>query len=146
MRQRIWRRAGMSVAGVLPGLAHAQAGAAPPWLAVLPDVLCALAALLLAGFGLWLLYLALVGEKSGDVSIRRHAGGFGGSSTGWHLSMSLARLLTGLTLVLLALALAMARLPVKDDAKADAVPGEARAASSAASTAASSASAAASAK
>jgi hypothetical protein len=128
MRQRIWARFGMGMASALPASGRAQAGTAPTWFTALPDVLCGLAALLLIGFALWLLYLALVRGEAGEFSFRRHAGGFGGTSTGWQMSAALARLLAGLALVLLALALTMARLPARDDAKADATPDQAKAA------------------
>jgi hypothetical protein len=143
MRQRIGWRMGVVMAAALPGMSHAQApaGAVPTWFAVLPDVLCGVAALALAGFGLWLLYLALAGPDAGEFSFRRHAGGFGGSSTGWQVSQALARLLAGLALVLLALALTMARLPLKDDARPEAKAGAAVAEAKAASSAASAASA-----
>ena len=148
MRQRTWGRWGMAVGGAAPVWACAASGPAPTWFAMLPDVLCGLAALVLVGFGLWMLYLALVRADAGEFSFRRHAGSFGGSSTGWQLSQALARLVSGLALVLLALALTMARSPVKDDARADVAPGEAKPASAAASAApaASAPSAAASAK
>ena len=118
MRRRIWGRWGL--VGAAPASAQAAANPAPAWLAALPDVLCGLAALALVGFGLWMLYLALVRPDAGDFSFRRHAGGFGGSSTGWQMSQALARLFAGLALILLALALTMARLPLKEDAKDDA--------------------------
>ena len=128
MRQRIGWRVGIGAAIALPGVARAQApaAAAPTWFALLPDVLCGLVALALVAFGLWLLYLAVVRLDGGEFSFRRHAGGFGGSSTGWQVSQSMARLVAGLTLILLALALAMARLPVKEDAKPEA-PADAKA-------------------
>ena len=131
MGQRLGRRMGMGAAVTLPGLARAQAPAAhaPAWLALLPDVLCGVAALALVGFGLWMLYLALVRTEAGEFSFRRHAGGFGGSSTGWQASQALARLLAGLALLVLALALTMARLPLKDDGKPEAATAEAKAAS-----------------
>lgn len=129
MRQRIWGRWGLGLGCATPALACAATDAAPAWLALLPDVLCGLAALALVGFGLWMLWLALARPDAGDFSFRRHAGGFGGSSTGWQLSPALARLVAGLALILLALALTMARLPLKDDARAGAAPAEARAAS-----------------
>ena len=129
MRQRIWGRWGLGLGCAAPALACAATDAAPAWLAVLPDVLCGLAALALVGFGLWMLWLALVRPDAGDFSFRRHAGGFGGSSTGWQLSPALARLVAGLALILLALALTMARLPLKDDAKPEAASAEAKAAS-----------------
>lgn len=134
MRQRVEWRVGMGASIALPGVARAQApaAAAPTWFALLPDVLCGLAALALVAFGLWLLYLAVVRLDGGEFSFRRHAGGFGGSSTGWQVSQSMARLVAGLTLILLALALAMARLPVKEDAKAEA-PADAKSESRAAS-------------
>ncbi len=128
MRQPIWVRLGMGMATALPASGRAQAGTAPTWFTALPDVLCGLAALLLIGFALRLLYLALVGSEAGEFSFRRHAGGFGGSSTGWQMSAALARLLAGLALVLLALALTMARMPAKDDTQAGAAPDEAKAA------------------
>ena len=150
MRRRIWGRWGLGLGGVAPALAQAAANPAPAWLVALPDVLCGVAALAIVGFGLWMLYLALVRPDGGEFSFRRHAGGFGGSSTGWQMSQALARLVAGLALILLALALTMARLPLKEDAKADAkadaAPAEARAASAAVASAASAASAAASAK
>ncbi len=151
MRQRLRWRFGMGMACAAPLAARAAAGTAPTWFAVLPDVLCGVAALLLVGFALWLLYLALVQREAGDFSFRRHAGGFGGSSTGWQMSTSLARLVGGLALVLLALALTMARLPAQGDGKGGAAAdekaprSEAKAPAAAASTA-SAASAAASAK
>ena len=122
MRQRIEWRVGMGAAIALPTAARAQApaAAAPTWFALLPDVLCGVAALALVAFGLWLLYLSVVRLDGGEFSFRRHAGGFGGSSTGWQVSQSMARLVAGLTLILLALALAMARLPAKEDAKPEA--------------------------
>ena len=122
MRQRIEWRVGMGAAIALPTVARAQApaAAAPTWFALLPDVLCGVAALALVAFGLWLLYLSVVRLDGGEFSFRRHAGGFGGSSTGWQVSQSMARLVAGLTLILLALALAMARLPAKEDAKPEA--------------------------
>lgn len=128
MRQRIWGRMGVCMAGAMPWLAHAGApvGAAPTWFAVLPDVLCGVAALVLAGGGLWVLYLALVHSEAGDFAFRRHTGGFGGSSIGWQMSKALARMVAGLALVVLALAMTMARLPLKDDAKAEAAAGESR--------------------
>ncbi len=144
MRRRIWGRWGL--VGAAPASAQAAANPAPAWLAALPDVLCGVAALAIVGFGLWMLYLALVRPDGGEFSFRRHAGGFGGSSTGWQMSQALARLVAGLALILLALALTMARLPLKEDAKADAAPAEAKAASVAVASAASAASAAASAK
>jgi len=129
MRQRIEWRVGMGAAIALPTVARAQApaAAAPTWFALLPDVLCGVAALALVAFGLWLLYLSVVRLDGGEFSFRRHAGGFGGSSTGWQVSQSMARLVAGLTLILLALALAMARLPVKEDARPQA-PADAKAA------------------
>jgi hypothetical protein len=135
MRQRIWRRWGLGLGCATPSLAWAAANAAPAWLLALPDVLCGVAALALVGFGLWLLYRALVRVDAGELSFRRHAGSFGGSSTGWQMSQALARLLAGLVLILLALALTMARLPLKDDGKAEAAPAEAKAASAAAASA-----------
>jgi preprotein translocase subunit SecG len=148
MRQRIWGRWGGGLGSATPALARAASDAAPAWLAVAPDVVCGLAALALVGFGLWMLWLALVRPDAGDFSFRRHAGGFGGSSTGWQVSQALARLVAGLALILLALALAMARLPQKDDAKpeaqADAAAPEARAASQSPSRSASAAAATAS--
>jgi hypothetical protein len=120
MRRRIWGRRGLGLGCAAPALAQAATSAAPAWLTALPDVLCGLAALALVGFGLWMLYLALVRPDAGDFSFRRHAGGFGGSSTGWQMSQALARLFAGLALILLALALTMARLPLKEDAKDDA--------------------------
>jgi len=122
MRQRIEWRVGMGAAIALPTVARAQApaAAAPTWFALLPDVLCGVAALALVAFGLWLLYLSVVRLDGGEFSFRRHAGGFGGSSTGWQVSQSMARLVAGLTLILLALALAMARLPLKEDARPEA--------------------------
>ena len=139
MRQRLGWRIGVGLAGALPGMSRAQAPAAagPTWFALLPDVLCGVAALALTAFGLWLLYLALVRPEAGEFSFRRHAGGFGGSSTGWQVSQALARLLAGLALVLLALALTMARLPLKDEAKPETQAGAATAAAKAASTSAS---------
>ena len=122
MRQRIEWRVGMGAAIALPTVARAQApaAAAPTWFALLPDVMCGVAALALVAFGLWLLYLSVVRLDGGEFSFRRHAGGFGGSSTGWQVSQSMARLVAGLTLILLALALAMARLPLKEDARPEA--------------------------
>jgi len=122
MRQRIEWRVGMGAAIALPTVARAQApaAAAPTWFSLLPDVLCGVAALALVAFGLWLLYLSVVRLDGGEFSFRRHAGGFGGSSTGWQVSQSMARLVAGLTLILLALALAMARLPLKEDARPEA--------------------------
>ncbi len=135
MRQRMGGRGSLGLGCATPSLARAANDAAPAWLVALPDVLCGLAALALVAFGLWLLYRALVRVDAGELSFRRHAGGFGGSSTGWQLSQALARLVSGLALILLALALTMARSPAKDDAKADAVPGEAKPASAAVSAA-----------
>jgi hypothetical protein len=128
MRQRIWGRMGVCVAGAMPGLAHAGApvGAAPTWFTLLPDVLCGVTALALAAGGLWVLYLALVHAEAGDFAFRRHTGGFGGSSTGWQMSKALARLVAGLVLVVLALAVTMARLPLKDEARAETAAGESR--------------------
>jgi TRAP-type C4-dicarboxylate transport system permease small subunit len=139
MRQRIWGRWGLALGCATPALARAATEAAPAWLAVLPDVLCGLAALALVGFGLWMLVLTLVGAEAGELSFRRHAGSFGGSSTGWQMSQALARLLAGLALILLALAVTMARLPLKDvarpEVKADAATPEAKAASASVSAA-----------
>ena len=144
MRRRIWGRWGL--VGAAPASAQAAANPAPAWLAALPDVLCGVAALAIVGFGLWMLWLALVRPDGGEFSFRRHAGGFGGSSTGWQMSQALARLVAGLALILLALALTMARLPLKEDTKAEAAPAEAKAASAAVAPGAFAASAAASAK
>ena len=141
MGQRIWGRWGLGLGCATPALARAATGAAPAWLAALPDVLGGLAALMLVGFGLGMLWLALVRPDAGDFSFRRHSGGFGGSSTGWQMSQALARLVAGLALILLALALTMARLPLKDDAKPEAA-SEAKAASASASAPAVAASAA----
>jgi hypothetical protein len=139
MRQRSWRRWSLGLGCATPALAQAATDAAPAWLAVLPDVLCGLAALALVGFGLWMLWLALGRADAGEFAFRRHAGGFGGSSTGWQMSPALARLVAGLALIVLALAVTMARLPLKDDAKpearADAAKAEAKATAAAAATA-----------
>ena len=139
MRRRIWGRWSLGLACAMPASAPAASNPAPAWLLALPDVLCGVAALAIAGFGLWMLWLALVRPDAGEFSFRRHAGGFGGSSTGWQMSQALARLVAGLALILLALALTMARLPLKEDAKADAAPAEAKAASAAVPSAASAA-------
>lgn len=136
MDSRIWGRWSVGIGGAMPSVALASTSLEPGWLVALPDVLCVLAALVLVGFGLWMIHLALVRDVGGEFSFRRHAGGFGGSSTGWRLSPALARLLAGLALIFLAVTLTMARLPAQEadakaesrgEAKADARPGLAEA-------------------
>ena len=109
---------------------------------LLPDILCAAGALTLAGVGVMLLVGALNENRAGDFSLRRHAGGFGGSSTGWTLSPPLVRLLSGFALILLAAVLAMARVPLKEEpgTRADDRPGAVHGASSAAASSGSAAS------
>jgi hypothetical protein len=120
MMKRARRRTGAIVAAAWPFAACAQAGPAPAWLALLPAIVCAAVALIAVACGTWLLVLALRNPQAGSFSFRRHSGGFGGGSTGWQVSVPLARLACGLVLVVLAVALAMARLPVALPAHGDA--------------------------
>jgi hypothetical protein len=134
MRSSKGRRVGIAGACALPALACA---AGPGWAAVLPDVLCGVAALVLVVFGVWLLALALVARDAGDFSLRRYQGGFGGTSTGWRVSQALARAATGVVVLLLALALGMARVPAPPHDDRTGAADEAKAAASAPASAAS---------
>ncbi|MEP6504962.1 MAG: hypothetical protein ABJD97_16595 [Betaproteobacteria bacterium] len=73
---------------------------------------------MLVAAGAVLVVLAFTSRRPDGFSIRRHAGGFGGSSTGWTISHSLAALLGAFALIVLAGMLWMARVPAKDDAGA----------------------------
>lgn len=141
MRQRRRIRMAMALATCLPVAvcAATPSPVVPTWLAVLPDLVCALAALALVAFALWLLKKVLVDDSAAEFSLRRHAGGFGGTSTGWRVSTPLARLVAGLVLVVLAVALGMARVKVHEGGES--APSPAASAPSAASAASAAASA-----
>ena len=118
--------------------AHAQAGGAVlPSLADVPGGLQALTSLIVALAGVAMVWLAFWDAPEEGFAVRWQAGGFGGPSRGWRVSKPLARLIAGLTMVVLGVALGLAQLSAKEqaDAKADAAKPPAATASAAASAA-----------
>jgi hypothetical protein len=87
------------------------------WSTLVPRIEYASAALLLVSFGLILVIRAFTSKRSVGFSVRRHSGGFGGSSTGWTFSPSLVALLSGFVLLTLGVAIAIAPVATEGDAK-----------------------------
>ncbi|CAN5162909.1 hypothetical protein BH11PSE10_BH11PSE10_17150 [soil metagenome] len=117
------------------------AAVALPALADMPGALYALTSLIVCAAGLVLIWFAFMDATDEGFAVCWQVGGFGGPSQGWRLSMPLARLIAGLSLVALGVALGLAQSPAKDsaDAKAQAARSPAASASAAASAASASA-------